>query len=164
MTAHHWHIKRHERFVEKGVCACGAIKFFANDFCSEALKTAEDYNKKYGKPGSPNYHNEIKNKEIKTVKQETKLPPIPPKPESIVPGRASGAAGKLLHKYYMDNKDAIIAYFNELGEAETCTLWGISPSGWITLRAALMPDRFQKPDWGRFKKRDESKQKHHKKK
>lgn len=162
-VAHHWKLEFYERGIQKGICACGAVKFYPAVYTAEYLERSKELNKKLGKPGDPNYHNEIKKEEIKTVKQEAKLPPIPPKPESIIPGRASGAAGMQLHKYYMANKDAIITYFNELGEDKTCILWGISPSGWRTLRCSLMPDKFPKPQWSRFKKEGKPKREYRKK-
>ena len=155
MTAHHWRLERHERFVEKGTCACGAVRFFANDFCKEAIETADDYNKKHSKTGDPEYHNVIKKEEIKTVKQT--LPPIPPRTE------IKGDNKIALHKYYMDNKVAIITDFNALGEKDTRERWGITESGWRTLRAHLMPDKFQLPDWAKPKPAGKIKRECHKK-
>jgi hypothetical protein len=143
--SHHWHLERHARYVEKGTCLCTAVKFFPNDFCKEALEEAEKFNKKFGKAGDITFHiKELEKQRSEIVKIiETTETPVPPKPhfDSI----AGGA--RLLHKYYIDNGPAIIADFDKLGEKPMLEKWGISDSGWRTLRVTLMPDRFQKPVW-----------------
>ena len=138
---HHWHLERHARYVERGTCTCTAVKFFPNDFCKEALEEAEKFNKKFGKPGDPKLHKE--NKIVEILKTTETLPPPKPPLDSM----KGGAAGRILHKYYINNGTAIVVDFEKLGEKPMLERWGISDSGWQTLRATLMPDRFQKPDW-----------------
>ena len=51
-NGHHWSLKAYVKYISRGTCDCGAIKFFANDCSEESLKLAEDYNKSEGKEGS----------------------------------------------------------------------------------------------------------------
>jgi len=50
-NGHHWTIENHVRYISRGTCKCGAIRFFANNFSKEAIELAKQYNEKEGKEG-----------------------------------------------------------------------------------------------------------------
>lgn len=79
---------------------------------------------------------------------------VPIKPD--ITGLNKGQITGLMRRYYNENKAAIIADFEKYGEKKTIKKWGISNSGWRTLRARFMPDRFKMPDW--YSKKGKKKQ------
>ncbi len=78
------------------------------------------------------------------------ITPVPPRPD--ITGLPRGTWMKLIHEYYEANKAAIIADVDVIGEEATCTRWDIPQRTWDMLRAKLMPDKFQMPEWARRKK------------
>ena len=56
MSAHYFILENYDRCIQKGTCACGAIKFYPDVFTNDYLERARELNKKLGKPGDPKYH------------------------------------------------------------------------------------------------------------
>uniref|UniRef100_A0A6M3LFN1 Uncharacterized protein n=1 Tax=viral metagenome TaxID=1070528 RepID=A0A6M3LFN1_9ZZZZ len=48
---HYWRLDTYEIYVSRGVCDCGAIKFFANDLSKQSQQRAEYLTQKKGKKG-----------------------------------------------------------------------------------------------------------------
>lgn len=65
-------------------------------------------------------------------------PPIPPKPNTV--GMSVTDRNKVLHAYYEENKDAIIADFRNLGEPAMLKKWGISWTGWHQMGSRWLPN------------------------
>jgi hypothetical protein len=78
-SAHFWHLKEYCRYISRGTCICGAVRFFANDpMDKEQLQLAEHYNRKKGKEGS-GHTAALPKKEGKTMtKQEEHSAPTFP--------------------------------------------------------------------------------------
>jgi len=50
-AGHTWKLEPYERYISRGTCDCGAVKFFANDISRESIEKAELINKRRGKEG-----------------------------------------------------------------------------------------------------------------
>jgi len=48
---HYWRLAPYELYVLRGICDCGAVKYFANDFSLRSLQRAEYLTQKQGKKG-----------------------------------------------------------------------------------------------------------------
>jgi hypothetical protein len=147
--------------ISRGVCECGAVKFFSVTGSKESIELVKYYNGKKGKEGQ-GHMVQISDARKKTENSEAQNPAAPPdvKAQGAVPprpnvaGLTKGKSMHLMHKYYLDNKAAIIADFQKLGEEAMLQRWGIGQGTWIILRARFMPDKFQLPNWKRLKKKD----------
>jgi len=85
---HHWMIYPYERYVSRGVCDCGAVRFFANNESKISLQRAAELNEKKGKKGSGHeiklpagiVESTVEKEDIIMEKEEAgraKLPPVP---------------------------------------------------------------------------------------
>lgn len=77
---------------------------------------------------------------------EILAPPVPPRP-AVAGGPGSGKQNLSIHRYYEDNKAAILNDFTRLGEKEMCHRWGMSSSTWRGLRWKWLPNQFTRPPW-----------------
>ncbi len=78
--------------------------------------------------------------------------PIPPKPDTT--GLNPRQRNSLIHDYYEENKERILAEFNllppeeqELATNSMTKRWEIGSSAWSVIRARWMPQRFTMPEW-----------------
>ena len=74
-----------------------------------------------------------------TIKTSTQKPDIR--------GLNSGQNIQSKKRYYNENKDQILADFENLGATEMLKKWGMSKNGWTVIRARWLPDRFDYPPW-----------------
>jgi hypothetical protein len=49
--AHQWKLEPHIRHIDRGVCDCGAVRYFSTSMNPESIKLRDRYNAKHGKPG-----------------------------------------------------------------------------------------------------------------
>lgn len=131
--AHQWKLTQDERYISRGDCDCHAVRFFANSFEKEALKRVEILNREKGKEGDVN------------TRQEAGLEPLPARPDTA--SMNAFQRNMVLHEYYEANQEQIIKELDVLGEKALLKRWKISPSGWLTMRAKWLPDRFTFPSW-----------------
>lgn len=160
--AHHWGLSFYESGVSLGRCRCGAQRYFADWPDKETVARANELNRELGyqdfkfhhgrnplyECGTGTKNEEIKEKEMNQEGQGgvvTTASPVPPRPETMAMNK--GEAASAMKGYFDRNKEAIIADYERLGERETLKRWNINESTWRTLRARLMPERFDFPAW-----------------
>ena len=177
---HDWKCSNFVKYVDRGTCDCGAVRFFPNELGEFAYKQAEIYNQKYGKPGQvykglPVVKKEGKNMvETMTASQETPnpdtphdiksgLPPVPPRPKKR----------KLIWKYFEDNKEAILHDYQNLKLMDFFVRWHMATTTWqklkrdwgiqgqrtkaLSVKLATEPEKPEKPAEAEVSKGDQSK-------
>ena len=120
---------------EVGTCSfCGQVKQYPPGGFGKAVILVP------GNPAQARINKEIKKEEVK-VDTQTALP----KPNTA--GMNRSQKNRILHDYYERNKQSINEDFALLGEKGMREKWGISPTGWVIMRARWMPERFDYPPW-----------------
>ena len=132
-AGHHWRLESYEKYISRGTCDCGAVKFFSNDFSMESIVRAELLNKKHEKGGKamPVFKSNqlLEKQEADSTKEhqvasQSTMPPVPPKPE----GKGNAVA------YWQENKAEILADLARIGYNATMRRWKVSPSVLTKLR------------------------------
>jgi len=125
-NSHRWRIESYVRYVSRGTCECGAVRFFADVIDKEALKLAEHYNKSEGKEGQGHMviAKAIKEKNPGVGKEDSDPLPVPPRPR----GREQ------LRLYFEENKEAILQDYQSLKLKGFYAKWHMTSTTWTKLK------------------------------
>jgi len=125
-NGHNWRIESHVRYVSRGTCKCGAVRFFADVIDKEAVKLAEDYNKSEGKEGQGHMviAEAIKEENLGVGEEDNDPLPVPPRPKGK----------KQLWQYFEENKEAILQDYQSLKLKEFYKKWRMTSTTWTKLK------------------------------
>lgn len=148
---HYWRLSPHEKYISRGECECGAVRFEADTFEGDPefrqwMDTRlKQLNKTEGKEGNmpaqikaselrPETREKLgiekgadSSKEHQAASQSTRAS-IPSRPD--LAGVKHGQIGGIMNKYYEANAPAILADRETLGDRETRSRWGFSECGY----------------------------------
>ncbi len=121
-AGHNWGtLQQFEKYISRGQCDCGAVKFFPNDLSDIGLQRAVLLNEKKGKKEKvPKYPQE----------SAEASPPVPP--THVRRSSPRSFEDKLVE--LTPQKDAIIADVARLGVSEAREKYGVDWRTWIQLR------------------------------
>jgi len=126
-AGHHWLLEPYERCISRGVCSCGAVRFFASEIDpgKDIWKRIELLNKKYGKEGHKlNVKTAANTPTEHDVAPDSIRPMVPPKPTQ----RKNRAA------YWEQNKEAILRDYYLMRLPDFLLRWQIATTTWIKLK------------------------------
>ncbi len=133
---HFWTFKLHEKGISRGICDCGAVKFFANTESRKFLDRAALLNGLHGKKGGGHLIKALaekidspeKKEEPIMSKEESHLAPVPPRPDTT--GKSKFQVNIELHDYYEEFAADILADREKIGDTPAEKRWGFSDFGW----------------------------------
>ena len=136
-AGHNWGVLvQYERYVSRGQCDCGAVRFFANGIDKDILERAELLNSKKGKEGeqpgkrvalalATNEDNIIIEEEIMVTEKATEE-------RAAAPPKLKGY--KAIRAYYEENKEAILADYHTMKLIDFFKRWSMSSGIWQQLK------------------------------
>ena len=129
---HTWKCTDYEKYISRGVCDCGAVRFFAKINNKDLIERAGMLNEKHGREGDlpkgvkimpenmPEQAQNIAQK--KEASPDSTLPPVPPRPEGLSPWRR--------RHYLIAHLPLIRRYIEVYGQAMARSMWGVKPPAW----------------------------------
>jgi len=126
-AGHHWSLQPYERCISRGVCSCGAVRFFASEIDpgKDIWKRIEFLNKKYGKEGHKVNVKTAANTPIEhDVAPDSIRPTVPPKPKQ----RKNQA------QYWEQNKEAILQDYHSMTVLALFGKWHMPATTWMKLK------------------------------
>jgi len=134
---HAWKLSSYGYGILRGKCECEAVQFFPSDSLDgdrEIAARIKRLNQEYGKEGKVTSQNH----------------PVPPKPET--------KNVSLLHRYYEENKEAMLHDLDTMGEKPMRQRWwNMSQATLYGLLARWRPDYPGLPRWSQSKAKKPSK-------
>lgn len=121
-NGHYWVIEPHVKYISRGTCKCGAVRFFANEISKEAISLAEKYNREEGKEGHG--HMVTQKDPPEAVAKNDETSPAPPRPKR---------RGQRI-QYFEENKEAILQDYQNLKLKEFYNKWHMTSATWTKLK------------------------------
>jgi len=84
-------------------------------------------------------------KQVKEIKKEKEIEKPMETIESTIPAKPKNTSPMSLHKYYVKNKELILADFKVMGKKATMHKWGIQAHAWETLTGTKVRKPTTKP-------------------
>lgn len=125
-AGHHWKFAPYEKYISRGECCCGAVRFMPDtfggdkEFRQQMETRIKQLNKMYGKEG-----HKVKGKTSTSTTQPQTAPQSATPPEAK---RYRNAA------YFEENKEAIIKDYEALSLKEFYGKWHINSGAWTKLK------------------------------